>query len=135
MKTQRGISFVELLAALAIIGILASIAIPNFRSDIEKSTRKSEGMPALLSVMQAQDNYYANKFTYTTDLRNLNFPATYTSDGGNYQITAATCDDGSGISACVKLIATGIAGQASDGNLTLDSRGNKTYKGNNGWPL
>lgn len=50
-KRQRGVTLTELLVTIAIIGILASIAIPSYRDNIERS-RLKQAVEALKSDMQ-----------------------------------------------------------------------------------
>lgn len=129
---NKGFSLIELMIVVVIIGIIASVAVPNYQSNVRKSSR-SDGMTALLDIMRAQENYFANEYTYTSDLTDLNYPDPYVTEGDKYSIRAATCGAGITLEACVRLTATAIGSQAVDGNLTLDSRGNKTHKGNNYW--
>lgn len=129
---QKGFNLIELMVVVTIIGILATVAVPAYNQNIRESSR-GDGMTALLDIMRAQENFFANEFTYTTNLTQLNFNAVQDSSSGKYKITAGTCG-GDPLTQCVRLTATAQQGQAIDGNLTLDSRGNRTHNGNTGWP-
>ncbi|MCC6208052.1 MAG: type IV pilin protein [Gammaproteobacteria bacterium] len=106
---------------VAIVGILMAIAIPSYNSSTAKA-RRTDGQTALMDVMVRQERFYTENNTYTTDLDDL--PASSDSPEGYYTITAAACG-GSTIDSCVILTATAGSAQASDGNLTLNSRGQK----------
>lgn len=129
---QKGFNLIELMIVLVIIGILASVAIPAYQDNVMRSSR-GDGMTALLDIMRAQENFFANEFTYTTDLTDLGYDAAPESSSGKYIISASDCS-GDPLTQCVSLTATAQQGQAADGNLTLDSRGNRTHHGNSGWP-
>jgi type IV pilus assembly protein PilE len=129
---QKGFNLIELMIVLVIIGILAGVAIPAYQDNVMRSSR-GDGMTILLDIMRAQENFFANEFTYTTDLTDLNYNASQSSASGKYIITAGTCG-GDPLTQCVSLTATAQQGQTTDGNLTLDSRGNRTHNGNTGWP-
>ena len=129
---NKGFTLTELLVAVAIAGIIASIALPSYQANVRKGAR-SDGMTELLDMMRAQENYFANRFTYTTDLTKLNYNAAHNTSTDRYSIVAELCDDGSDITECVKLVTSAQNGQEDDGDLTLDSRGNKTHRGQNGW--
>lgn len=129
---NRGFSLIELMIVVTIIGILASVGIPAYQNNVMKSSR-GEGMTSLLEAMRAQENFFANEFTYTTDLRELNYDANQSSSSGKYIITASACGSDP-LTQCVRLTATGQLGQAADGTLTLDSRGNRTHGSSNSWP-
>lgn len=120
MRNNRGFTLIELMITLVIISILAMIAVPAYNSSITKA-RRTDGQSALMDVMAKQERYFTENNTYTTNLAQL--PADTTSEEGFYTITAGAC--GSGIDSCVILTATPTGAQASDGNLTYNSRGQK----------
>ncbi len=124
------------MVVLAIIGIIASVAIPSYQRHVVKTYRTDDAMPALLDMMRAQENYFANEYTYATDMTHINYGANgsaFTIPSGRYEISAAVCDATTAITACVLLTATPKGSQVSDGNLTLDSRGNRSHNGTSGW--
>lgn len=131
-RKEKGFSLVELMIVVAIVGILMAIVLPNYTDNVRSSVR-TEGMTTLLEVMSAQENFFANDYTYTTDLTELNYAVPLTTERGDYIITAEQCVDASPLTSCVRLVATAQDGQAADGNLTLNSRGEKTHDGNNQW--
>ncbi len=64
----------ELLVVVVIIGILTSIAYPNYRQFVAKAKR-SEAKAALLQIAARQEGFYLQNNTYTTDLTSLGFDA------------------------------------------------------------
>ena len=63
MKSQKGFTLIELMIVVAIIGILAAIAIPQFAS---YRTRAFNGAAEsdLRNLMNAEEAYYADNETY-----------------------------------------------------------------------
>ena len=129
---QTGFSLIELMIVILIIGILASVAVPSYNSYVIRSSR-IDGMTSLQNIMRAQIDFSANEFAYTINLTDLNFDSSQASSAGRYRITAGPCGS-EPLTQCIRLTATPLLGQASDGPLTLDSRGNRTHNGNDGWP-
>lgn len=134
----RGFTLIELMIAVAIVGILAAFAYPAYLSKV-RETRRSDGQAMLMEVMQAEQRYYTlhSPPTYTTTLGSggLAYPApggAVSSAKGYYSITAGTCSNGDSVTACVELTATPKGDQTNDTvckNLTLDSLGNKGDSG------
>lgn len=67
---RKGFTLIELLVVVLIIGILASIAIPQYFKVVEKS-RVSEGMALISSVKSAQERYLAKGGSYTSNFMDL----------------------------------------------------------------
>lgn len=71
MKVQlKGFTLIEVMIAVVIIGILASIAYPSYTQYIAQSAR-SEGLAALMRIANLQEQYYLDNKKYATDLTKL----------------------------------------------------------------
>ena len=69
--SRRGFTFIEIMVVLIIVGVLASMAIPDFIASTERA-RAQDAQNNLLSIYAAQLNYYNNNnqagfFTGTCD--------------------------------------------------------------------
>ena len=65
-RRSQGLSLLELLIALAISGIVASIAYPSYLSQVRKG-RRSDAMQALSQIQQAQERWRAINPSYASN--------------------------------------------------------------------
>ena len=86
MHRVTGFTIIELMIAVAVVGILAALALPSFMDSIRKS-RRSEAFTALAAVQQAQERWRANNKTFTTTLADLQPAIASTTQSGYYSIT------------------------------------------------
>ncbi|NLO92247.1 MAG: prepilin-type N-terminal cleavage/methylation domain-containing protein [Elusimicrobia bacterium] len=70
MRRDSGFTLIELLVVVLIVGILASLAIPQYFKTVEKA-RISESMSVISSIKSAQERYLAGAGGYASDLNNL----------------------------------------------------------------
>lgn len=92
-KAMRGITLMELMIVVVIIGILATIAYPNYRQYVAKAKR-NEAKAALLQIATWQERFYLQNNTYTTDMTNLGFPnaGNHPSSSGSYIINVTNAN-------------------------------------------
>lgn len=101
---------------------------PSYQNTIQNG-RRAEGQTALLDIAGRQEQFFLDNHQYTADLRNLGLGANpFISEDGWYSISAA-CGAAGDAFACSDgfvLIATPQGGQVPDGNLGLNSLGDKS---------
>ena len=126
MQKMKGFTLVEMLIVVAIIGILLAIIIPAYDSQTTKA-RRSDGQTMLLQVQSNMERYAFDNNTYPTGLALMTAYSsnTETSSEGHYQVSVVAATAGCPIVSCYVLRAVPQGGQASDGNLDLQSNGTK----------
>tara|TARA_B100001248_G_scaffold260619_1_gene249356 strand:- start:528 stop:1091 length:564 start_codon:yes stop_codon:yes gene_type:complete len=72
IKNQKGFSLIELMIAVAIIGILAAIAIPNYQK-FQRKSRQSDAKSQLSGIYQANKIYIGDYGQYTASFRAMNY--------------------------------------------------------------
>lgn len=65
--TERGVSLIELLIVLAVMGILLAICYPSYQQYVLRSYR-TEAISGLLQLANAQEHYLADNGIYATEL-------------------------------------------------------------------
>ncbi|MGB9679466.1 MAG: competence type IV pilus major pilin ComGC [Thermoanaerobacteraceae bacterium] len=70
-KDERGFTLIELIVVIAILGVLAAIAVPQFTGTLSNAKEKADD--ASLKILQDAVNryYYDNNETYPTTLNDL----------------------------------------------------------------
>lgn len=118
-----GFSLIELMIVVAIIGILASIAWPNYQEYIRK-TNRTAAKSFLMEVMQRQQQYLLDARSYAATLTDLGM--TVPPDvSKNYDILAFTIVASP---PSVTVTADAKGDQAVDGDLSISSTGATTGK-------
>lgn len=85
-KKSSGFTLIELVIAVAIIGIIAAIAIPAYQSQIRKA-RRSEALDQLLNITLSQEKFRANNPQYAISVVDL---CDWLDDGDNANASCAT---------------------------------------------
>jgi type IV pilus assembly protein PilE len=101
----RGFTLIEGLVAVAIVGVLSSIAYPSVEAQVQRA-RRSDALVALLQAQLAEERHRANNAGYAT-LAELGLRDT--SPAGHYRVQASANADGG-----YDLVATAVAAQARD---------------------
>lgn len=127
----KGFTLIELMIAVAIIGILLAIAVPNYNDYIKKASR-SAAQSELLELASTQEKIFLNSSAYA-----LNVTSAYNgSSAGGLGRTSGTTQDGKytlsvtpGASTTYTLTATPVAGstQATDGTISINEAGQRLW--------
>jgi type IV pilus assembly protein PilE len=115
-RSASGFTLLEVLTAVVLVGVLAAIAIPSWRTHLLRA-RRGDAAAALVEVQKAQDTFFGRHARYA-DAVQLTTPApgglglAAESARGFYRIEMATSADGLGYIATARVLAT--AGQSAD---------------------
>ena len=129
MKMQKGFTLIELMIAVAIVGILAVIAYPSYMQYVTKSNR-SAAESFILTVSNKQEQYMLDARQYATALSTLNL-TTPAEVSNNYTISVVANNAGTPPSYTITATPTGVQ-QTRDtqcANLTIDQTGAKGISG------
>ena len=69
-RKNKGFTLIELLVVVLIIGILAAVALPQYKKAVVKS-RLVAGIAYVKAVKDAEEIYYMENGSYTNDMANL----------------------------------------------------------------
>ena len=91
MKSEKGFTLIELLVVVAIIGILAAIAIPQFAAYRQRAF-DARAESDLRNVMTAEEAYFVDNETYHDVVTALPGMEGGVSSGVDFTINAASAD-------------------------------------------
>lgn len=129
-RRAAGFTLMEILIAVAIVGILTAIAVGSYRKQSLRANR-TDGRTMLMQIQLAEQKFYLQNNTFTTDITDA--PPTglgmaTTSPRGFYKLTVAGGTAGIATSFVVTATATGTQTQDDPNCLTytVDDAGTRT---------
>ena len=127
----KGYTLIEIMIVVAILGVIAAIAFPNFAAHGQRAKR-ADATEALLSGAALQERWFIQNRQYVTATASLDDVGGDESKEGFYSLTVSNVVGGTTCtnSECYTLTATPVAGksQANDSDcqrFTVDNLGRK----------
>lgn len=126
MKKQQGVTLIELIIAIAIIGILVAFALPAYQEQTKKS-RRADGQAFLLQLQAQLERYHFDNNAYPATLASMvgYDDNNVLSPEGYYRVSITGLDCTGNDCDGYELDATAQGPQSIDGNMELHSNGTK----------
>ena len=121
MRKKNGITLIELLIVIVVVGILAAIAVPTYTNYMVRA-RRADAKTALEQFRAAQEMRRAEKGSYATDITELKNTWGVSTRAGDYNILFVN----SGTTGYTVEARPFTSRQSGDGSLFIDHLGNKT---------
>lgn len=106
MQSQRGVTLLELMIVLVVIGILTVIAVPSYREQVNKGNR-AETRALMYEVLQKEERFYSENGTFTTNLANMGYVAPLKNGRKTHVVTVAVGATGA-LTTSVNVTATAL---------------------------
>ena len=88
-RNQDGITLIELMIVVVIVGILAAVSYPSYR-EFAARAKRTEAKAALLKAATNQERFFLQNSRFSTDMTELGFTTDpFTTDSGSYVISVA----------------------------------------------
>ena len=139
MQTQRGVTLIELLTVITVLGILAAIAVPGYRQYLLRANR-TDAKTALMQLQAAQEKFYLQNNAYTDkilDAPPTGLGLTDTTTHGFYKLRVDLIKVGEVDGQGFKAYATPITGRGQSDDkkcdeFSIDDAGKKDASGSLG---
>ena len=129
--STQGFTLIELMIAVAIVGILSAIAYPQYTDFVQRANR-SEGQREILRVANLQERFFVDTRTYTEDMTNLGLNADpFITESGLYSIDAEVT--GSSFVLTATALGNQATGDSECANFFINELGTKTATSLNCW--
>lgn len=138
-RRVHGLTLIELVIVVAVIGVLFAVATPTWREHVA-SSRRSEAKAALMEIGQTMERLYSERSSYASARIGSRSAATdvlvygqSTTRSGYYTLSFSLQTDQT-----YRLVATPAGAQAGDncGSYTWDQAGTRGVSGGNpGWTV
>lgn len=129
---ERGFTLIELMIVVAIIGVLAAVAFPNYQN-YTREARRTDAQNTLLTLSNNLEKHFSDNNTYTVDLNAMGYDEISAnkieSPEGHYEVVVAGAND---ITVSYIATATAVGIQAADtgcATITYESTGLKGSTG------
>lgn len=124
---QTGVTLIELLTVVVVLGILASIAVPSYRSYLIR-TNRTDAKSALMQIQAAEEKYFLQYNKYTFDLTSKapdGLGMSNVTANGYYALSVEERDEDTGgfIATATPTSAGGQNDDKTCGYFTLNDRG------------
>ena len=128
MNKQRGFTLIELMIAVAIVGIIAAVAVPNYTEYVKRASR-AEAAAALLDTANKQEQFFVDNREYTETFADLGLQNK--TENGHFELTIDVVD-GNTFTIKAKPIAGAVKGDNDCKELSITDTGLKGAKGAKG---
>ena len=130
-RFQHGVTLLELMITIAILGIITSIAIPAYTGYI-KTSKKSECYNEIATIQLAQDEFFLERNSFFTGVREAGPDNSLRDNSAGYYVNSFDADDNcsyevvagptSDIATSYVLTASGINDLAGEGIIRTFTR-------------
>ncbi|MGB5716419.1 MAG: type IV pilin protein [Gammaproteobacteria bacterium] len=131
-NSARGMTLIELMIVVAILGIIVAIGYPSYLDHVKK-TRRTEGMGELLELADRMERHYSDVGTYDqsngSDMTATVIMGGTTTENGYYTLAIAAGTNNVSFTASAAPTSKGKQNTDKCGTFTITSQGVKSVSG------